>query len=459
MFVNRSDEMSMLRRRYASPEAELLVVYGRRRVGKTELLKHFIKGKPHLYFMADQRSEKETLESVSMLAAEHFHDEFLLQQPFRSWDVVFSYLTSKTVSGEKFVLVLDEYPYIAESTPSVSSILQKHWDMRLKDCRIMVVLCGSSISFMENDVLGYRSPLYGRRTGQLEVLPFSYLEAREMFPNASPEALMEIFSVCGGIPAYLRYFSEDADLWENISNAILHRDSVLHNEVSFLLMQELRTPQKYFAILRALSLGRTKINDISQSTGIDRQAVNKYIDTLMRLRIVGKRIPAFDHPQKSRKGLYFIRDNYFRFWFRFMYPYLTHIEEGRPHIALEHMKAGMTQYMGPIFESVCRDFMKKKNMVPGFHAVSVDAWWDKSEEIDIVSLGEGSTLLIGGCKYSAKAIGTDIAENLRRKGTLLTTQPNEYVLFSRKGFTENLRSATYGTNFHLISLDMLHAMK
>lgn len=453
MFYNREKEMKILNERLQSKKSELIVFYGRRRVGKTELIRHFFKNHSHIYFMADQRNTIEQLEIVSWLLAEHFQDEYISSNPIRNWEQFFTYLKSRNFS-EKLVLIFDEFPYLVESSPELPSIIQRHWDNWLKKRNIFFILCGSSMSFMEKKVLSYKSPLYGRRTGQIELRPFNYINAAEMLGLKPSEKLIQFLGVFGNIPAYLELANPGKSIWQNIMEQIIPVDRFLHNEVRFLLMQELRTPQNYFAIMRAISRGKVKINEIVQSTQLDRGIVGKYLNNLIELRIIERRVPANENPLKSRKGIYVIKDNFFRFWFRFIYPYLTYIEDGRANIVMQKIKADFSTYLGNIFEEVCREFLKQNPDIIPFDYERIGAWWDRNEEIDILAYNKNGETLIGECKFSNKKVGVNILDNLKRKGKLIEgcNQEKSYILFSKCDFTDDMKTIAGKENVILVQL-------
>lgn len=455
MFVNRQNELAALNDRFSSDCSEFIIIYGRRRVGKTELILNFTKGKPHIYYMADQRNEREQLETFSTKLSEYFNDPVLKIQPLTGWDAALTYIESRKKRNEKLIIILDEYPYLAEINPSISSVMQKHWDEALKNQNVYIILCGSSMSFMEKELLSYKSPLYGRRTGQLEVKPFNIYETAKMFRNVRNKEITEIYGVYGGIPAYLDYHNPKVDLWSNITNNILKPDSLLFNEVYYLLMQELRTPRNYFSILRSVSLGDSKLNDISQRTGIDRQSVIKYIDNLIQLRILERKIPVTDNPLKSRRGLYHIKDNYFKFWFRYIYPHLSLIEEHRSKVILDKIKVDFSVYMGKIFEDVCFHIINKNLKLFPFEIEKLGSWWDKDKEIDILAIGKKGEILFGECKYSNKAVGTDIYIKLKEKSTDIKSNEKYYILFSKKGFTKDMNALARKEKVILVALEKI----
>ena len=316
-FINRFEELNALENKYKSDKAEFVVLYGRRRVGKTELIRHFCRDKPHIYLLATESSEAEQLREFSLKIGRHFDEDLLLKNPFSRWEDLFDYLSDK--AKERLILVIDEVPYLTKSNKALPSLLQKAWDENLRDTRIFLILCGSSIGMMERAVLGYKSPLYGRRTSSIELNPMLFKGVVEFFPNNSLKEHVELYSVLGGMPAYLQQFSEDKNLLDNIRENILAKGSFLYEEIEFILKEELREPRTYFTVLLNLALGKTKVNDIATAMNMDRNKISRYLSTLQNLRIIDRQVPITEKlPYKSRKGIYTLNDKFFEFWFRYI---------------------------------------------------------------------------------------------------------------------------------------------
>ncbi len=456
MFVNRKKELAILEERYKSSHSEFLIIYGRRRVGKTELIRHFVQGKEHVYYMSDMRSEPEQLKILSDLLSEQFKDQIIRANPIQNWELLFRYIESKLSGKKKFILVLDEFQYLAEHNSALTSILQKSWDEFLRMKSIMIILCGSSMSFMERKVLSYKSPLYGRRTGQLEIFQFDFFNLDEMLPRKTTQEQVEFYGIFGGVPAYLELVDQNKNLWKNIEEQVFPSDRLLYNEVMFLLMQELRMPKNYFSILRAIALNNTKMNEIVQQTQLERGLVGKFLDNLIQLRIVERKLPVTENPLKSRRGIYVITDNYFRFWFRFVYPYLTYIEEGRTNFVLEKIKSDLSTFLGDVFEKICRQYLIAHPEHVPFEFSRLGSYWDKDVEVDIVATDDKQKhFLLGECKYSNKKVGTDILEATMAKSKFLPGNAKQFgfILFSKSGFTEDLIKRAKAENVQLFDLN------
>ena len=263
MFINRVRELAFLEKRYAAPQAELVVLYGRRRVGKTELLRRFCEGKRHFFYVADLGTTETTLAEVAKRYGELFHAD-PDSVHFATWDQAFKAL-ARQAADERLIVVLDEFTYLLQTDAAFPSILQRLWDETLQHSRLMVILSGSYVGIMEREVLAYQAPLYGRRTGQWHLQPLAFADARLFLPGYGTPDQVRAFAILGGVPAYLRQFTDRRPLLDNIEEAILSQGSFLYDEPRFLLQMELREPRVYFAILEAIATGRVRQDEISQA--------------------------------------------------------------------------------------------------------------------------------------------------------------------------------------------------
>ena len=384
LFVNRVEELRVLEDRYASGKAEFAVIYGRRRVGKTALILKFLEGKEGIYLLARETSEIENLKRFSQKVAEHFNDSFLLRNPFRSWDAFFEYLAR---IDRRFVVAIDEFPYLVKANPALLSILQEYWDTKLSDTKLFLIICGSSVSMMEK-LLGYKSPIYGRRTAQLRLNPLGFFQIKDFFSSYNWEELIKVYGVLGGNPAYLLEFEDRLSIEQNLMR-YFRVDSILYQDALFILREELEDPRNYFAIIEAIAKGKNTLGEIVNETGLDRGLVGKYLSVLRELDIVRREIPITES-YKSRRGRYHINDFYFNFWFRFVYPNADLIESGNSDLLLDIVMKDFNQYLGSVFEEVVKQFLielNKRNGMP-FKFLKIGRWWHKSEEIDLIALNE-----------------------------------------------------------------------
>lgn len=402
MFIGRERELKLLSKCYSSKKAELFVLYGRRRVGKTELLKEFIKGKKAIYFAASQVEPEDNLSNFRAIVMEVTQDSVI--EGFASFDPLIRYLAKSTAEySEKLVLVIDEFPYWADADRSLMSILQNFWDSVGKDSNLMLILCGSSVSFMIEHVLAEKSPLYGR-TGQYELKPFDYRTACEFFPNYDKKDKLIAYGILGGIPAYLNQFDPDAGLKENIISTVLTKGTYLNQEALFLLKTELRDVKIYNTLLKTIAAGNTTLKDITSKMQKDRQGISSYLATLQELSLVLREV-SFNEtaPEKSRKGRYRIQDNFLNFWYRFPAERLSLIELDQAELIYEqYVQPQLSTYMGPVFEDICRQYVALYGKEVGLPTPKefVGRIWDKDFDIDVVTIGTDDTVMVGECKWS-----------------------------------------------------------
>jgi len=446
MFVNRLAELDLLEKRFTSDKAEFFVLYGRRRVGKTELLARFCQGKRALFFVSDLGSEISMRSAFSQLINDTLFGPEQMDAVYSNWEAVFKALgnASKT---DRLVVVLDEFPYLITTYPPVASILQKAWDQTLKNTKIMLILCGSYIGMMEESVLSYKAPLYGRRTAQYLLEPLQFKDARLLFADFSPEDQVRAYAIYGGTPAYLQTIDSNKALDENIVDDILSRGSYLYDEVRFILQQELREPRNYFAILQAIAAGKTKLNEIKLATGLD--GATAYLDTLQQLHLVERIVPVTtSQPQKSRRGIYRLKDHYQRFWFRFVHPNRSQLERSGSRLVLENQVLPEIDHFASLaFEDICQQYFWLEGLSGNlpFQPINSGRWWNNSEEIDLVVLGEEEAILVE-CKWSSKPVEMNILANLERKAAIiqgdLGNKKIYFALCSRSGFTPQLMDSS-----------------
>lgn len=442
-FVNRKEELAFLERCHSATGFQFVPLYGRRRVGKTRLVQEFIRGKRALYFMADSITEAEQLRNLGREVGEFFSDTFLVESGFRDWYQFFRYLRDKA-GGERLVVVIDEFPYLVNANSAISSVFQKGIDEFLRHCPIFLILLGSSIGMMEQEVLFSKAPLYGRRTASLEVREMNFAALREFFPPFDLSQRLAVYGVMGTIPAYLERVEPTRDIRTVIREQILERGSFLHNEVEFLLREELREPRNYFVILRAIAQGKRKLAEIINDTGFDKTHLSRYLDILRSLRLVDKEIPVTErYPEKSRFGLYRLHDRFFSFWFRYVFPYRSRLEIGHTEYLLAKIEQTFEQYLSFVYEDVCREICLDLLQAGIMNFSAIGRWWVKNEEIDLVALDdESKTIWFGECKWSTKQVGEDIYQALRHKAQRVDWGGRErqerFVLFSRNGFTTGM---------------------
>ncbi len=392
-FVDREEELAFLDEAWKRGP-QLIVIYGRRRIGKTELLLRFARDRPHLYFLADKTSIPNNLRRLARRMADYLGRPSFARISFQDWESLFREFV-EWKGEERMVMIIDEFPYLIELSRSVPSEFQVIWDEILsKRDDIVLVLCGSSIGIMESEVLGYRSPLYGRRTGQWKVREIHPLRVREFVPGYTLEDSFRVYGVLGGVPAYLSQLDGSKGFWENVRDLLLRKGSPLYEEVDNLLRMELREPKNYKLVLQALAEGRRRVTEIANLTGLDKALVSRYLEVLRTMDLVAYETPLLESPSTKRRR-YYISDKYFRFWFRYVQPNREMIEEGRSDELITLIRRDFDAYMGPVFEEIVR---KSVHRVLPFTPLKVGRhWWKErgeAREIDLLAVGEGSVALV-----------------------------------------------------------------
>ncbi len=449
-FVNREAEMNILDEALSAPSPALFVLYGRRRVGKTALLRRVCRGFRHVFFTADLGSRSDQLSSFSACLARGLDEPAWAEAVLPGWEEALQ-LCCKQAKDQPLALVLDEFQHMVSADPSLASVLQRLWDSQMQSTRLSIVLCGSYVSFMEREVLGVRNPLYGRRTGQLLLRPLLYRQAGLFFPDWDAADRMTALAVLGGVPAYLQRFDPSKDLQSNIFQSILNLGAPLFDEPRFLMLEELREPQVYFSICRAIAHGNGRPNQIAQAAGlVGKGNLAPYLNALQEMHFVERRVPVtVRNPQRSRRSLYRLRDPYLRFWFRFVLPNKTALEAGDAALVWSRKIAPrLAQLTSTVFEEACQEHLMQLNRQGNLPAVydRIGAWWRGPHEVDVVAVADDGPLLLGECKWTSRPVGVGVLHSLQDKARLVSSDLERpaseirYVLFSRSGFTPKLKA-------------------
>ncbi|MEW6455144.1 MAG: ATP-binding protein [Acidobacteriota bacterium] len=457
-FINREKELAFLEEKWKEQKAQLIILWGKRRVGKTELVRQFVKNKPHVYFLSESTNETEQLRRFSIAIGQFFNEPLLLTRGFAEWEECFRYIKEKSL---RFVLVVDEFPYLIQSNPAIPSLFQKAWDEYWSKSSIYLILLGSSIAMMETEVLGYRSPLYGRRTGQWKIDPMTFENVSRFRRGKTFEDRLFHFAIAGGIPAYWLQFSNKKDSIGNLKDHVLKKGQMLYDEVEFILREELREPRYYFALLQAIAQGKRKLSEIVNATGIPQPVANKYLGVLSDLKIVEREIPVTEErPLKSKKGLYRITEEFFQFWFKFIFPRRAELEMGKIDNVLKSIREGVPQHLSLVYEKVAIETIQRYS--ESFHFTSIGKWWNKYTEIDIIGINKDLNLILfGEVKWSKKPVGLDIYENLKNKAKKVKwgdkNRKELFCLFSKKGFSDTMIKRAKGEGVMLFIGDQLYS--
>ena len=462
MFHCRDKELKDLNKRYSKGNLECVVVYGRRRVGKTALINEFCKGKPTIFFSALSASSKENLEALSKAIYEKEHPGAETAPVYPTFDAAFNEIT-RMAEEERLIFVIDEYPYLAKANKSISSRLQHIIDHTWKNSKLFLILCGSSMSFMEYQVLGYESPLYGRRTGQYKIQALTYKEITEFNHDLTAEQQAFIYGVTGGIPHYINKLDVDGDVDDALKENLFNTSSYLYEEPENLLKQELREPAIYNSVITAVAGGASRSNEIATKVGIESPICAKYLKVLLELGILVKKTPITE--KAGKKTIYAIGDNFFRFWYRFVPQHISAISAGRiDKIYDPVIKKHYPDYMGLIFEQMCREYLFLYAEDVPVVLSDIGSWWGtdskekKEVEIDIVGTPvEGNEYIIGSCKYKNSPVGVDELELLKHYADVFGKgEKYHYYIFSKGGFTEGLQELADKGEVRLVTLQDMY---
>jgi len=477
MFLCRDNELKKLSIRYDSGSPECIVIYGRRRVGKTALINEFTKDKPTIYFPALNTTAKDNLAALSR-SIQHYLNPAAADYPvYPSFDSAFAEIT-RIAKKEHIIFVIDELPYLAKADSSIPSRLQHLIDHDWAQTDIFLILCGSSMSFMEKEVLSEKSPLFGRRTAQMKIEPMSYLDTAKFHPELSLEDNALIYAVTGGVPHYINKLDVRGSVRDALINNFFDTSAYLFEEPENLLKQELREPAVYNSIIASIAGGSTRLSDVAASVGMESAACSKYISVLTELGIVKKTEPVID--KSKRKVLYRISDPFFNFWYRFVPANMMSISAGTIDRTFDvAIGSYLNQYMGLPFEDICRQYLVRYcNDLP-FPIAEIGEWWGHirkrdpvtgkitsvEAQVDIVAVApklnntsSGRQYIIGSCKYQTDAIGTEELDTLKEYAAAFT-HPNDtccYYIFSKGGFTQGLEKLAESGEVVFLSLNDIY---
>ena len=450
-FLGREKEILDLEKEYAR-DGGFVVIYGRRRIGKTTLIKQFIKSKTAFYFLATKEVESQSMKRFAGVIARTTGNSVLQKAAFSDWLDLFQAVADYK-PNEKKVLVIDEFPYLVKVNDSFPSILQNAWDEILKDSNVMLILCGSLISMMKKHALSYESPLYGRRTAQMRIAPLPFTTVYKN-QKLSFEEAAEQYSITGGVPKYMEFFSDGQPLYEQIKENVFSKNGFLYEEPNFLLTDEVQVPTNYFSIIKVIADGNHKLGTIAGILGLETSALTPYLKTLSELGFTEKQVPVTEkNAEKTRKGLYFISDNFLRFWFRYVYPYKGELELDNTQISLDELdKDFKEKFVAFAYEDICKEIFARlcSDKAIDFTPSKIGSYWlnDKSgnTQIDVMAVDTvNKRLFAGECKYHNQPIDADVYFELVKKVDNSSEIKSAfkgytviYGVFSKSGFTSRM---------------------
>jgi len=425
MFVDRKEELKKLMEISKSKKPELVIIYGRRRVGKSRLLVEFTNRVNALYLLADL--SKNILDILST----QIGDKFV---KFNSWEDFFEFI----YKSEYDIVIIDEFQYLYNIDKAWLTILQRWWE-KIREKNKKIILCGSIISTIYKISKGYGSALYGRKTHEIQVKPLKFIHIMDFFPHYDSEELIKVYSVLGGIPRYLEEFDPKLSVNENIREKILDKTSFLYNEPMNLLFEEFRDPSPYVSILLAIVQGYSRFNEIAGVSRIESHKLPKYLLTLERVDLIEKEIPVTEKKIKVKTTRYRIRDNFYRFWFSFVFGNKSMIELGLEDDVFIKIKRELNSYVGKCFEDLCREILFYADI---FKFTRIGRWWHRDKEIDIIALNEHTKeILFAECKWQNNINPAKICKELVEKSEYVDWNKNdriEYLAVFAKSFSKRI---------------------
>ncbi len=420
-FVGRAKELAALNQWHDSSNSEFIPIYGRRRVGKSQLILQFTRKLPSIYFVGKEAPGRLQVREFLRIAARALDQPLLATQAADDWKTALTTTVGQHKGKKKLVLVMDEFQWAAGASPELPSVIQECWDRSWRDSgKVMLILCGSYIGFMEREVLGQKSPLFGRRTGQILLRPFGFREAALFHPSYSLIDRAKTYFLCGGIPLYLQYFDSQRSVGSNLAANVLSEYAPLYREPDFLLREELRDVENYYAVLTALAHGATANHEISAATKIDPRNLHYYLKQIEELGYLRRRHPLDGNKPTGRKVRYALDDPLLRFWFRFVFPNNSYIAQMGPTDTLQNrIRPELDAYFGTCFETLCREalleFYARDAITASFE---IGEYWDKSTQIDLVGLRDDGWTDLGECKWgtvrSRRALEAEIENKVQR---------------------------------------------
>jgi len=473
-FIGRSRELKILDDLDSRSGAQFLVLYGRRRIGKTALVNQWQIGRKNradkhtptksLYWMATQTSFTNQLRDFSQALFHFQHPNSTTPQSFsyQSWEEAFTEI-GNMAERERVVLILDEFTYVMQANPEIASILQKVWDHQLQSGNLFLILSGSLAGMIERHILGYRAPLYGRATARLKLQPLPFGALKLLLPKMTTEQRVAVYTITGGIPAYIQPFDDSLNLIQNLQQRVVTPINVMLNDAVFLLREQVDEPRNYMAVIEAIANGNHKLADIAKSAGLDKSNVNRYLTILRELGYVERRVPATArHPERSRRGRHVIIDPYLSFYFRFLRPYLADIEHGRMQQVVDLLHDHLVDFIGThTFEELCREWVRISTDLGEFAFVPerVGSHWAKDAQIDVVAINwRQKKILLGECKWGKTPIGVGVIEKLvERTAKVLPAGEWDvsYLLFTRYAPSAAVVAAAKKQGVELVSVGQI----
>ena len=441
MFLGRQNELKRLEMIYNSEKFECVVIHGRRRSGKTALLRELMANKKAIYFSAQETNSMENLENLTRCVKSFPREPAADERKFRSYEDAFLNIYD-LARAERVLMIIDDYQYLVASHRGISELICGQIDKNLRNSRLMLVICGSSEPVMESETLGYDSPFHGLRTAQMNLRPFDFFETKRLYTGFSPFDIAIIYGLTGGVPKYLEQMDPDLSIEDNVRRNFFDPTSFLFEEPANILRREVRDPTYYNAILRAVAVGHTKNSEIASAVGLETSACTAYLKNLIALGFMGKHTPMTE--RAGKKTIYEIEDNMFRFWYRFVHGNMSLIQSGMADRIWRGVAGEISSFMSKVFESICHQWLLQRNQAGRLPVkfVEIGRWWGvdpvwkTSAELPIIAYSDDENAIFADCEWSEEPMQVSVLNSLFERSRLFRYTNRYLYLFSRAGFSD-----------------------
>ena len=455
MLAGRRNELNRLDSIYSSGKFECVVIHGRRRSGKTALLREFLVNKKGVYFSALETSSNENLKILIDCIDNTPHEPTIEASEINTYEDVFVCMHDMALE-ERILFIIDDYQFLVSAHRGISELICGQIDKHLNESRLMLVICGSSEPVMESEALGYDSPFHGRRTANIKLQPFNFFETKQIYTSFSQFDIAVIYGLTGGVPKYLEQMDPELSIEDNIRSSFFDISSFMFEEPANILRREIRDPTYYNAVLRAIATGQTKNSEIASAVGLETSACTAYLKNLMALGLVDKHTPVTE--KAGKKTVYEIADNMFRFWYRFVHSNVSQIQCGMADKIWRGVAQEIPSFMGRVFEDICRQWLQQRNLAGRLPVklVEIGRWWGidpvwKTDAVvPIVAYADDDHAIFGDCEWSEEPMQISALNSLVERSRLFRYTNRYLYLFSRSGFSAECTEAARRIGANLV---------
>ena len=455
MFLGRQEELKRLNMLYNSGKFECVVMHGRRRSGKTALLRQFMANKKAIYFCAQETNSRENLENLTRCIRQLQHEPAADNPNIDTFGDAFVYIGGLAQS-DRILLIIDDYQFLAVAHRCITELICSQIDINLRNSKLMLIICGSSAPPVENKTHGQSSPFHGYRTAQISLEPFDFFETKRLYTAYSPYDIAIIYGLTGGVPKYLEQMDPELSIEDNIRRNFFDPSSFLFEEPANILRREIRDPTYYNAVLRAIATGNAKNSEIASAVGLETSACTAYLKNLIALGFVGKYTPMTE--RAGKKTIYEIDDNMFRFWYRFVYGNISLIQSGMADRIWRGIANEISSFMGKVFENICHQWLTQRNQAGRLpiRFVDIGPWWGvdpvwkMDAAVPIIAYSDDENAIFADCEWSEEPMQVSALNSLFERSRLFRYTNRYLYLFSRAGFSEECTATARRVGANLV---------